>query len=167
MLSVQGSAELRAVSRAVAAARRDVRNNLNRATRTTLNPVWRERVAAHARTDLDRQVLVKGARILAGNPPVLKAATSTRKLKGGLVPAVQYFAVEFGGDRGKVETYHRTSPKGRAHDVHRHTARQLPVRRRTGRVVMAAVEDIAPRATSLWVQLVVKTFAEAFEAGER
>src|SRR4029077_3631290 len=128
---------------------------------------WTAEVASRARTDRDRAVIAKGARILPGNPPVAVAASSRRKMHGGLVPAEDYAPVEFGTDRGKVTTYERKSSHGGQHDVTRHTARQMPSRARTGRVAYPAVKQIAPRAVALWVQIVVKKFAEAFEAGGR
>jgi hypothetical protein len=94
------------------------------------------------------------------------AATSKRKLKGGLVPAEQWQAVEFGANRGAETTYSRKSTKGTTHQVTRHTRRQLPPRTPNGRVVHQAAKAIAPRAASLWVQLVVRKFNEAVEKGE-
>lgn len=165
-MSVRGSRELKAAVLAVAQARRDVRNDLNRSTRQVMNEPWRAAVAAHASTDLDRQVIVKGARILAGNPPVAVAATSRRRLKGGLIPVEDWHAVEFGASQGTTSTYPSRSPRGRAFTVHdRHTTRQLPTRSRSGRVAFAAVADIGPRLASLWVQQVVRTFYDAFERG--
>lgn len=166
MISVRGSEHLRAAVLGLRQARREVRNDINRATRQTLNPVWRDAVTAGARTQLDRRVLAQGARILAGNPPTLAAATSTRKLRGGLVPAESWHAVEFGADRSAVTTYDRTSPKGIRHTVKRHTRRQLPPRYRKGRVVFRAAEQLAPRAASLWVSIIVRKFNEAVERGE-
>jgi hypothetical protein len=166
VLSVRGSRELKAVVLALKAARRDVVNDINKATRATLSPVWQQEVASRARTSLDRRVLAQGARILAGNPPVLVAANSKRRLKGGLVPAETWFAVEFGANRNAVTTYDRKSTKGNVHQVTRHTRRQLPPINRKGRVVYQAAKEIAPRATSLWVQLVVRKFNEAVEKGE-
>lgn len=163
MLSVRGSRELRAAVLALRAARREVRNDINRATRQIMNPVWRTLVASRARTALDRRVLDTGVRVAPGNPPALVAAGSRRRLPGGLVPAEQWHAVEFGANREKVTTYSRRSPSGGTHQVRRHTARQLPARNRKGRVVHPAVADIAPRLAALWVQLIVRKFSDAAE----
>jgi hypothetical protein len=165
VLSVRGSRELQAVVLAVKAARRDVVNDINKATRATLSPVWQQEVASRTRTSLDRRVLAQGARILAGNPPVLVAANSKRRLTGGLIPAEAWQAVEFGANRNAVTTYSSTSRKGTTYQVTRHTRRQLPPINRKGRVVYQAAKAIGPRAASLWVQLVVRKFAEAMEAG--
>lgn len=167
MLAVRGDDRLRAVVLALKAARRDVKNEIARATRQTMNPVWRDAVAKNARTDLDRKVIAQGARIAAGNPPVAYAAQSKRRLHGGLVPVERWHAVEFGANPNEVTTYDRKSPKGGKHDVTRHTQRQLPPRYRKGRVAYPALKEFVPRLTSLWVQIVVRVFNEAVEKGER
>lgn len=165
MLSARGSRELRAAASAVKVARRDIVNDIARATRETMNPVWRDAVARRARTSVDTAVLAKGARIVAGNPPSMVAATSKRKLPGGLVPAEDWQALEFGADRDKVTTYTRRGHGGSTHQVTRHTARQLPARAPKGRVVYQAVREMGPRLAALWVSIVVRKFAEAFEKG--
>ena len=95
------------------------------------------------------------------------AASSRRALRGGLVPADQWHAVEFGADREKVTTYQRRSPKGNLHRVSRHTARQLPPRRRAGWVAYPALAEFLPRALRLWSQLIVRKYAEAAEKAGR
>lgn len=157
MLSIgRAPAELRAVVLLFKAAPREIRNAINRDTRTVMNPVWRSLVASKARSRFDSQMLARGARIKAGNPPAAVAATSKRAVSGGLVPAEKWHAAEFGADRSKVETYTRKSPNGGTHKVTRHTARQLPARVKRGRVVYAAVAEIAPRAVSLWAHIIVR-----------
>jgi hypothetical protein len=164
-LSVKADPRLKAAVLAMRAGDRTLRADINRATKDTIGPVWTRAVLAHASTDLDRAVIAKGARIKPGNPPAAVAATSTRRLRGGLVPAVEWAAYEFGGTPAKVSTYQRTSPKGRQHKVTRHTARQLPAHTGKGRVALPAFADIAPRAVSLWVQLIVKRYASALDGG--
>src|SRR5690606_20908093 len=159
-------AELRAVVLLFKAAPRAIRNAINRDTRAALNPVWRGLVAQRARGRFDQLVIVRGARIKAGNPPAAVAATSKRALSGGLVPGDKWYAAEFGADRGKVETYDRRSPSGGTHTVTRHTARQLPARTKRGRVAYAALADIAPRAVSLWAHIIVRRINDDLR-GER
>jgi hypothetical protein len=154
------------------AAERDLRNRINRETRAVMNPVWRGLVALHATTPFDYAVIAVGARIQPGNPPVAVAATSrkvlksadgTRRKAGGFIPAEKWYAAEFGANRAKEDTYGRTSPRGTRHQVTRHTARQLPVRRRQGRVAHEALKDIVPRLVSLWVHIIVRTYSDAAE----
>lgn len=166
MLSVLGSQQLRAAVLALKVARRDVRNDIARATRQTFNPVWRDEVAKRARTPLERRVIAAGARIAAGNPPAAVAATSKRKLPGGLVPVESWQAVEFGAARSTVTTYTRRSVNGKSHKVTRHTTRQLPARNRRGRIAYPALEAVAPRLAALWVSIIVRKFNEAVERGE-
>lgn len=167
MLSVRGSRELRAAVLALKAARREVRNDINRATRQTLAPIWKQEVGQRARTTQDQRVLARGARIAAGNPPSVVAASSRRALSGGLVPVESWHAVEFGANRDAVTTYQRTSPGGVVHQVTRHTRRGLPPRYRSGRVLYPAVAGTIPRLAALWVQLIVRKFNEAAETGGR
>lgn len=165
-LSVRGSDALRAATSAVAAARRDIRNDISRATRATMSPVWQQEVRKRARTDQDTRVIASGARILAGNPPYAVAAQSRRRLPGGLVPRDDWQGFEFGNNPNRTERYHRRSPGGVSHTVTRHTARQLPTVRRKGRIAYPAVQDLAPRLASLWVSIVVRKFNDAWERGE-
>lgn len=132
---------------------------LNGAARTVMNPVWRDTLRAKARTRQDLDVLVKGSRIATGNPPAFVAGSSTRPLSGGMVPNTDAPALEFGAtDRNRRTTYSRQGAT-----VTRRTRRQLPARNDRGRVVMAAVRDVAPRLTSLWVQMFVRKVYDASE----
>jgi hypothetical protein len=136
------------------------RRELNKATRTVLGPEFVRAVAAHGRTNLDTRVLVAGAKVAGGNPPVLVAGSSRRRMRGGMVPDRDAAAVEFGTlDRNHRTTYQRQGAK-----VTRRTRRQLPARVKSGRVVMPAVADVVPKVTSMWVQQFVRLVYEA--AGE-
>jgi hypothetical protein len=166
MLSVDDHDGLKAVVLAMKAADRDLKRDINKATRDTMNPVWRTLTAQHVTRRLDQAVLLKGARIAAGNPPAAVAATSTRKLGGhGMVPTAWWQAVEFGASRAHRTTYQRRSRKGGNHEVTRNVTANLPPRHRTGRVLYPAFAELAPRMASLWAQVVVKKYAEAAEAG--
>lgn len=167
MLSARGSRELRATALAMKVVARDVRSTINKGTRATMSPVWQGAVASRARTPQDRAVIGKGARIVAGNPPSAVAASSSRRLSGGLIPTVRWPAVEFGANRSKQTTYTGTSPKGKRYRITRHTTRQLPSTNRQGRVAYRAVAELGPRLAALWVQTVVRMIHEAAEKGGR
>lgn len=157
--------ELRAVALAVKAAPREVRSQINKATRLDGNVIWREEVARAAVTKLDRRVLVKGARIKAGNPPIAYAATSRRPLSGGLIPEKDYAGIEFGSRRRTATTtYQRKYKGGKAHKVTRRTRAQLPGKpaRGTGRVIYKAWYKSGPRIVSLWTQTVFRIIYESF-----
>lgn len=165
MLSVRDSKELQAATLALKSAGRGLRSEINRATTATMGPVWKALVQAHATRPMDARVLAPGARIKAGNPPAAVAAGSRRGLgkTRRLVPATDWQAFEFGADRNATSTYQRRSKNGGTHQVTRRTRRGLPRRIRTGRVVYPAFADWAPRATSLWLQIIVKKYADAAE----
>lgn len=159
---------LQAAVLAFKAADRNLRSDINKATRETMNPVWRGLVAQNAtgKGGLTDRLLGPGARVAAGNPPVAKAAQSTRGVGRGrsLRPADDFGPWEFGvPNREKYTRYRRTSPKGKPHNVRRRTMRGLPQGDRSGRVVYPAFAEIAPRMVSLWVQLIVRKYHEAAE----
>lgn len=163
MLSVRDDDRLQAAVLALKAADRDIRLAISQATRDQVGPLWAQAVQVNARTRTDQAVLARSARIKAGNPPQATAGTSTRRLKGGLVPAEHWAAFEFGGTYSKQTTYRRASRKGGTHSVTRHTQRQLPPRKATGRVALPAFAEIAPRAVSMWVGIIVKAYSQALE----
>ncbi|GAB2474386.1 hypothetical protein [Xylanimonas ulmi] len=165
--SVRDDRALAAVVLALKAADKQLKADINKATRDTMNPVWRTLTAANARRPLDQAVLLKGVRIAAGNPPAAVAATSKRLLGGhGQVPAEWWAAVEFGVTADHRQTYSRRGRRG-SHQVTRNVTANLPPRYRTGRVLYPAFAELSPRMGSLWAQIVVKKYAEAIEAGGR
>lgn len=169
MLSVTNHRELQAAALAFKAANRDLRKNINAATRDTMNPVWRSLLEQHAgRTPgVGGRLINTGVRIAAGNPPQAKAAQSKRAIgrQRRLVPATDWPWYEFGTKNPqRVSRYLRRNRKaGGSHQVRRRASTALPSYQRGGRVAYPAFKEIAPRMTSLWVQLVVKTYMDAAE----
>lgn len=171
MLSVGDDRALQAAVLAFKAADSSLRREINAATRDTMNPVWRGLVQQNASRagGLSARMLGAGARIAAGNPPVAKAAQSTRKVGRGLIPADDYGPWEFGvPNPNRYTTYDRRSRRtGGSHKVKRRTMRGLPRKAAGGRVVYPAWSELAPRMVSLWVQLIVKTYHDAAEGRRR
>lgn len=164
MISVTtGPDELRAAVALLRAADRTLRRDINQDMRATMNPVWREALAhnyVHA-TPAGARVIDAGARIAPGNPPVLYAANSKRKVtSGGLIPDVHWQAFEFGADQDRRSTYTRRSRNGGTHQVTRRTGRALPSRRKAGHVIYPAVREVGPRLASYFVQSVVRTYMD-------
>ncbi len=155
---------LRAVALALKLIPRELRNDINRASRKMGNDTWRPIVDSNARTKTDKLVLAKGARVKPGNPLVLTAATSKRALSGGLIPNEGGRIFEFGAkSRQAPSDYERKNRRNAgSHHVRRRTKRGLP-QPSTGRVVYESAAEIAPRITSLWVQLIVRKIYEAHE----
>jgi len=163
VISVHDSNRLKAVALVMRGLERPVVREINTRTRDELGPLWKSLVELHAQQHVDFQVLAKGARLKPGNPPQVIAASSRRRMAGGLIPAEQFHIREFGGTRDALTTYSRRGRRGGTHQVTRHTARQLPPRYRKGRVVWPAFAEFAPRAVSLWVQTVVRTVMDAVD----
>lgn len=170
MIRVADSRPLRAAVLAVKAANRDLRRDINAATRETMNPEWRRAVAdnLNGRDHFTTRLLDNGVRIAAGNPPAAKAAQSKRGIGKSrrLTPAQHYALAEFGASNTeRTSTYSRRSRNGGSHTVTRRTRRGLPARNPRGRVIYPAFAEIAPRMVSLWVQLIVRKYHEALEEG--
>lgn len=167
--SVYALREFQAVVLALRLMGKDLRKDINKATRDDLNPVWKALVAVEAQKYQDYKILTPGTRIVAGNPPSAQAASGNKKLSGGGTPNELGRAFEFGTpDRNAERSYSRKNSKtGGTHLVKRHTKRQLPYVTRQGRVVYPAFSMFAPRMVSLWVQMVVRKTHEAFEKGGR
>lgn len=156
---------LRAVALALKLMPKKTRNDINRESRKMGNSEWRNIVNLNARTETDRLVLAKGARVKPGNPLVLTAATSKRPLSGGLVPNEQGRVFEFGAKnrRGHVSEYQRSNRRGSgSHKVQRHTKRGLPAPS-SGRVIYDSAAEIAPRISQLWVQIIVRNIYKSHE----
>lgn len=153
--------ELRAAVLAARAARRDIRNDLNRRVRT-FKPIWADAITSNSGSDPRDALLSAGARIAPGNPPRLVTA-STKKKVGRLIAVENWAGIEYGANHALTTRYDRTSTKGTRHAVTRHVRTGLPRRRRKGRVIEPAVTQILPRIASLWAQTVVRTYLDALE----
>lgn len=163
-ISAYSLRELQAVALALKVVDRDTKAQISKTTRDTLNPIWREALGYRANTTMDQLVLLKGARVAAGNPASAMAATSTRALSGGGKPVDLGRSIEFGAyDRQKASTYDRRKPHGGTSKVTRRTRTGLPQQNRKGRVVYPAFAEMAPRMVSLWTQIIVRRIHEAFE----
>jgi len=158
-------AEIKAAVLAMKVMDKDLRKVINDQTRTQGNELWRGLLQMNATTTMDMRMLVKGARVAAGNPPRLIAAASKRKaLSGGMTPDLHGKTAEFGvKDREAVSTYTRKSRRGGSHTVKRRTRRGLPAYDPNGRVVYPAVADAMPRFISLWTQTIIRTVYDKFE----
>jgi hypothetical protein len=169
--SAKSLAEFEAVALGFKLLPKELRRDLNATVRDVLNPIWRdelaERLSASGANRLDSAIFAKGARVAAGNPARVMAATSRRPLRkgeGGLRPDTQGRSFEFGADdKGKTSTYEARSSKGKPYKVTRRTRAGMPAQARAGRIVYPAWAHTAPRIVSLWVSLTVKKFYEAFE----
>lgn len=119
---------------------------------------WLSAILDQASTRLERDVIGSTATVAVSDQNIrITAATKGRKLSGGLLPKVDYPGVEFGASH-KKRTYTRKGKK-----VTRNTTAQFKGRNRRGYVFYPAAREMIPRLASLWVQTVVKTYADIFE----
>lgn len=164
-ISVYSSRQLQAVTMALKQADRTLRKEVRRETKAMVDPAWRSSVAQHASTRLEHATLVRTARVKVTDQNVmLQSARVGRKLRGGLNPKQQWYAVEFGAERERYSTYTARSRRGTPFRVKRRTAAGLRDRNRKGYVVWQAAADVIPRIAALWTQTAARTLHEAFEA---
>jgi len=162
--------ELQAVALGFKLVSKEIRKDINATVREVLNPVWQEEIAdrvSQSGSRVDGLIFAKGARVAAGNPARVMAATSKRPLRKGthgLRPDVEGRSFEFGTyDRQKKSTYTAHSSKGTPYKVTRRAATGMPAKARAGRIVYPAFAHTMPRMVSLWVSLIARKFYDAFE----
>lgn len=138
---------------------RELAKEIRRATKSVVEPVWKEALAGNVRTRLEARVLADTGRAQVSDQNVtLRSAAVGRSIGGRVKPVDLIGGVEFGADQEKQTTYN-----ARGGQVTRHTQRQFSPRNRKGYVVYPAVAKVIPRIAALWVQTVVRTTYEALE----
>lgn len=164
----EGPVELGAAAVAMKRAPAELRKRMNQQMREELNPVWKRSLAQNmggfSRAD---EMMLKGARIAAGNPPALIAASSRARYGRALKPVENWPLVEFGSNNKRESSYERRSRNGGTHRVTRRTMTGWPSRQRNGRIAGPAARETLPRLASYWIQTVVKTFMDALEEGAK
>ena len=157
-IDVRGSQELQDVALAIQNSDREVRSAIRAFTKSRLTTPWLSAIANEADTTVERRVIGSTASLSVSDQNVrIQSATKGRRLSGGLVPKVDYGAVEFGASHRK-RTYTR-----QGHRVTRNTTAQFKRHNRDGYVFYEAAREMIPRLASLMVQTVVKTYADIFE----
>jgi hypothetical protein len=164
-VDVTGIEEARVAVAALRNVDADLRKEVNKQTRSVLNPIWRDEINSRTSHPMDSRVLAKNARVTAGTRPALVAAKSSRALSGGLVPSQSWQAYEFGGNRHKVKEYTGRSPKGKSYRMKRKTQRQLPQKTKGGRVLIPSTQASIGRIGSLWSQTSIWLVFEALKKG--
>lgn len=162
---VEGPREAQAAVVALRSLDADTKKALNASVRSAVSPLWTGVVEANATSVMDSRVLAKGARVSVGLKPQLVAATSTRAMRGGLIPADNWQRWEFGSHRIGRSTYRTTSRKGRSYQATRHTQHQMPDRAKGGRVLYPAIAEAAPRILALWAKTTIRLVFDAYQRG--
>jgi hypothetical protein len=139
---------------------------MNAYARRALNQLWKPALLQAAGTKGERRVLAQGARSKVGGDGFsMLAATSKRKLSGGLVPSEQWHGFEFGAVPKQVSVWREpgiNSPGvGRRTDVT--TGKQFKARRKNGYVVFPTVRKVMPRIAAEYVQAIVASLKHRIE----
>ncbi|WP_130505079.1 hypothetical protein [Microterricola gilva] len=130
-------------------------------TRQEIGGRWKTAVESRASTNMERAIIVKGARARAGTDRFsLLAATSRKPLRGGLVPAFEWAGGEFGARSRQAEVRTR-SRKGKAYTAKKWINRQFKGRVKEGRIAYDAASEIGTWAVAQWVQFIVDNYAKA------
>jgi len=141
-ISVFNSKEVQGTILLMKGAPRPIAKQIRASTKQVVGPVWREAVASHARTDIQRSVLAETSRVAVSDQnTTLSVATVGKKLTGGGTPSQLAVGAEFGS----------------------RTYKQFGTRVKKGKVVFPAVAEVIPRIASLVVQTTIRTFYEEIE----
>jgi hypothetical protein len=141
--------DLAIVYRAIPA---DLRKQINRATKSAAQPIWKTETAERANTRIQQRTLVDTAKVGVTNRNVFLRAG------GGRYAALQG-AAEFG--RPTAAPIKSRSKRGKAYT--RTTGSLFGPRDRRGKVVFPASRDSISRFASLWIQTTIRTIHEAGE----
>lgn len=163
VLDVRQSPELQAAVLALRQADRHIKRSINRDARAQLTPVWQAGLSRKARGPLERRAILPGAKITAGDRRLTAAAaTSRRKLSGGLIPALDYPALEWGA-KPRKRNIHGRSRRGSPYQYSRTINTQFRPRTEHGHVAMAAAGDVIGEAVVLWLGVIVDHFRRNFD----
>lgn len=151
MIDVGRSRELTAVILTFKTAPARVRSEMKKEARKELNRLWKPELERRATTRQQKRVLVTGARAKVGSDTFsMLAATSRRRLSGGLLPNTQWPGAEFGMSP-RLTTVRARSRKGVSFTYRRRTGNQFPNRRKKGYVVYPAARDTGQRVVAGYV----------------
>jgi hypothetical protein len=155
-VDVTAFAELRAMVRGLRYIDREWMSAWAKATRSKLEPMWREELERSRPDRLQRAVLVRTARVSASRRAVTLKAGTVGRLRSGAKASSIARAVEFGQDQNMRSRYRRKDkpvPAPAQHIVTRRTAHPVGPKKPTGKVVWPALARFVPRATALAVEL--------------
>lgn len=137
----------------------DVRKQVNAATKSAAEPIWKQETAERGTTRIQQRVLVDSARVGVTNRNVFLRSGAVGKLSSGVPVERLATAAEFGRPADAPIKSH--SKKGTGYT--RKTGSLFGPRTRKGNVVHPAASDSIPRFASLWIQTTIRTLHEAGE----
>jgi hypothetical protein len=164
LIDVQRSPELQATIIACKRVDADLRKAIFAASREAINPLWLPGLNRRATTKGQQMVIVKGARAaIRVDGFSLFAATSKKKLRGGLQPSTQWQAFEFGANTRVKKDVQTKSRLGKAYTVSKRINVQFPDRVKNGKVAFDTASEVGTKAVAAWVVAVVTTIVQATE----
>lgn len=163
MIDIRESRELQATILAIKNAEPELRKQLYANARRELGSAWLPALQERVRTNLERRILLKGARVRVGQDGFrVMAATSQKKLSGGLIPASDWPGAEFGARNARVR-YNRRSAAGTLHTVTRTVNRQFRGRQKHGQIAFDAASDLGTKLVASFVHTIVATYRDAVD----
>ena len=155
MLDVRKSPELQAVILLLKTAATPARREMRAGARNELNALWKPTLSKFARTRLQEQVIVRNARSKVGSDQFeMLAATSRRKLRGGLDGSTRWQGAEFGASAKRVEVTIRGNRRTQT------IGRNFGARQTRGKVAYPAARKTGPRIVAAWVNGIVRGLAQ-------
>lgn len=130
----------------------ELRKQINRATKTAAQPIWKTETAERATTRIQQRSLVDTAKVGVTNRNVFLRS-------GGGRYAALASAAEFG--RPTAAPIKSRSKRGKAYQ--RTTGSLFGDRNQRGKVVFPASRESISRFASLWIQTSIRTLHEAGE----
>jgi len=163
-VSAYSSQELLTVLRGLRNLDRDTKKHLRRSLKQMAEQAWKDTLAQHANTKLERRVLVDSGRVRVSDQNVrLTSASLSRSLTGGLKPSESFGPVEFGASPRPGATETVRSRRGNEFTRRRDPNRPFKKPNRRGNVVYPSAATVIPRILAMYVQTFVRAIYEAIE----
>lgn len=167
LLDADASEQLGEIDERLARLDVELRARVNEAEQATIQTAWQEELAgSRGASVVQRAVVLSGPQIAAisGTAVVVATGTGTTPLSGGLVPAVNARAFEFGALDPQGHLGQAKSRKGALYP--RHTQRQMPTRSQTGWIAYPAAKRLGKRLAQLLQATIVKFTYDAIDGGQ-
>lgn len=166
MISVEGSKEVQAALLAMKYADKELRTTIYARTREQILGDWtpsvQENINGYKYGRMHSALLMKSTTVSVGTQGItVNAATSGRKLSGGMSPKTHYYLAEYGANPKDVKVRGRRGATSYTYTRKVNTG-FLP-HKKNGRFANKAAEKIVARSVAMWVQIIVKSFSEAVE----
>jgi hypothetical protein len=166
LLDANASEQLGQIDERLARLDAELRARIQEAEQQVIQQAWQEELAKPAGSTVQRAVILSGNQLAAisGSSVVVSTGSGGAPLTGGLIPATQARAFEFGALDPQGHIGHvRASARAQAYQ--RHTQRQMPTRSQTGWVAFPAAKRLGKRLAELLQATIVKFTHDALDGG--